>query len=468
MSQRNERPADVVANEPDTSGRRFGGLKDLASRLYRGEAGIDVVGKRKIWYSVAAAILVIGIITILVRPFNLGIEFKGGNTFQVPAAVGTLDEVRDAVTGAGAEVVTAQTIGGDNPSYRITTPILDENPSEAAAKAADVKRELAERFRIKSSDISESAVSGAWGSQVTERALLGTGIFLVAVVIYLALVFREWRMAVAAMAALVQNLLLTATVYLLVGFEVSPSTVIGFLTILGFALYDVVVVFDKVRENTRGITGNPNRTYGEAANLAVNQTLMRSINTAVVALLPVGGLLFIGAGLLGAGTLKDLGLVLFVGMLAAVYSSIFFATPVLVDLKEQEPKFKLHKQRVLARRAAGAAERKVAKAAPRQPAAAGSSKASGGKPAGGKPASGKPASGKAASDRAAGDRSASPETASSEAESPTVEGPEPSPDTLAGSTPRVGARPQARKQSGGRSKPGGAKPGGRSGGAKRR
>ena len=141
-------------------------------------------------------------------------------------------------------------------------------------------------------------------------------------------------MAVAALAALVQNLLLTATVYLLVGFEVTPSTVIGFLTILGFALYDVVVVFDKVRENTRGITGNPNRTYGEAANLAVNQTLMRSINTAIVALLPVGGLLFIGAGLLGAGTLKDLGLVLFVGMLAAVYSSIFFATPVLVDLKE--------------------------------------------------------------------------------------------------------------------------------------
>jgi preprotein translocase subunit SecF len=164
------------------------------------------------------------------------------------------------------------------------------------------------------------------------------------------------------LAALLQNLILTAAVYLLVGLEVSPSTVIGFLTILGFALYDVVVVFDKVRENTRGITGNPNRTYGEAANLAVNQTLMRSINTAIVALLPVGGLLFIGAGLLGAGTLKDLGLVLFVGMLAAVYSSIFFATPVLVDLKEREPRFKLHKQRVLQRRAAAnLAPRKAAK-----------------------------------------------------------------------------------------------------------
>src|SRR5690606_41105493 len=157
-----------------------------------------------------------------------------------------------------------------------------------------------------------------------------------------------------------QNLILTAAVYLLVGFEVTPSTVIGFLTILGFALYDVVVVFDKVRENTRGITGNANRTYGEAANLAVNQTLMRSINKSVVALLPVGGLLFIGAGLLGAGTLKDLGLVLFIGMLAAVYSSIFFATPVLIDLKEAEPKFRTHKQCVLQRRAGGVTERKAA------------------------------------------------------------------------------------------------------------
>jgi preprotein translocase subunit SecF len=197
---------------------------------------------------------------------------------------------------------------------------------------------------------------------VTTTAAEAALVFLVLVVVYLGIVFREWRMPVAALAALLQNLILTAAVYLLVGLEVSPSTVIGFLTILGFALYDVVVVFDKVRENTRGITGNPNRTYGEAANLAVNQTLMRSINTAIVALLPVGGLLFIGAGLLGAGTLKDLGLVLFVGMLAAVYSSIFFATPVLVDLKEREPRFKLHKQRVLQRRAAAnLAPRKAAK-----------------------------------------------------------------------------------------------------------
>jgi len=205
--------------------------------------------------------------------------------------------------------------------------------------------------------------------------------------------------------------------------------VIGFLTILGFALYDVVVVFDKVRENTRGITGNPNRTYGEAANLAVNQTLMRSINTAIVALLPVGGLLVVGAGLLGAGTLKDLGLVLFVGMLAAVYSSIFFATPVLVDLKESEPRFKAHKQRVLARRASGGGEQKRARPTTVRQTIPVAKKG----------------------------------TAAAAAPADTMVE-----DALTGSAPRPGARPAARKRPGS-AKPGGGKPGGaRSGGGRKR
>jgi preprotein translocase subunit SecF len=212
--------------------------------------------------------------------------------------------------------------------------------------------------------------------------------------------------------------------------------VIGFLTIFGFALYDVVVVFDKVRENTRGITGNPNRTYGEAANLAVNQTLMRSINTAIVALLPVGGLLFIGAGILGAGTLKDLGLVLFIGMLAAVYSSIFFATPVLVDLKEAEPRFKQHRIRVLQRRAAGVnAERKTTKTVQRAPAKAAGTKAT---------------------------------TTKAAVEVDPVEVAE-TDSALAGSAPRPGARPAPRKRPGAGAKPGGgSKPGGSRGGGRKR
>ncbi len=408
----------------ETPQPRTRGLRDIASRLYRGEAGIDVVGKRRYYYAVAGAILVIAVITFLVRPFNLGIEFKGGNSFTLPASIGTLDQARGAIADQGVTIASAQRLGSD--SYLVKTAELDPDPSVASKKATSIKQKIATQFHIPEKSISESAVSGAWGSSVTTAAGLGALIFLVLVVAYLAVVFREWRMSVAALAALIQNLVLTAAVYLLIGFEVTPSTIIGFLTILGFALYDVVVVFDKVRENTRGITGNPTRTYGEAANLAVNQTLMRSINTAVVALLPVGGLLFIGAGLLGAGTLKDLGLVLFVGMLAAVYSSIFFATPVLVDLKEQEPRFKLHKQRVLQRRAAGiVAERKALK----QTAAAKS------------PAGAKSGSAKARPAAAVTDDAEAPSTA------------------LAGAGSRAGTRPARPQQ---RKRPAGAKPGNKS------
>jgi preprotein translocase subunit SecF len=421
------------------------GLRDIAGRLYRGEAGIDVVGKRKIWYSVAAGIILVLVLAVLVRPFNLGIEFRGGNAFSIPQSAGTLQDVRgaaeEAVAKVGAEVSSAQEIGGGDPTYLIKTEELDEDPQVAAREAQQIKEDLAERFGLPADAISESAVSGAWGASITRQAIIGTAVFLVLVVLYLSAVFREWKMAVAALAGLVQNLLLTAAVYLLIGFEITPSTVIGFLTILGFALYDTVVVFDKVRENTRGITGNPNRTFGEAANLAVNQTLMRSINTSIVALLPVGGLLFIGAGLLGAGTLKDLGLVLFVGMLAAVYSSIFLATPVLVDLKEAEPKFKLHKQRVLARRASGGA-------APERKRMA---------------VSGGPAEGtKAAKATSAKTTKATPAKA---APAQPVGSTTADEDALAGSAPRPGARPQARKRPGS-SKPG-SKGGSRSGGRKR-
>jgi preprotein translocase subunit SecF len=421
--------SDLTAKTED---HKRHGIKDLASRLYQGEAGIDVVGKRKIFYGVAVAIVVIFAVTLWLRPFNLGIEFKGGNSFTVPASVGTLSDVRAAVEQDGAQVASAVRVesltGNGQASYQIKTNKLDPDTSVAAAKGQQIQAKLASQFNIPTNAISQEAVSGEWGSGVTQQAVIGTGVFLVLVLLYLTAVFREWKMAVAALASLGQNLLLTATVYLLTGFEVSPSTVIGFLTIFGFALYDVVVVFDKVRENTRGIIGNPNRTYGEAANLAVNQTLMRSINTAIVALLPVGGLLVVGAGLLGAGTLKDLGLVLFVGMLAAVYSSIFFATPVLVDLKEAEPRFKAHKQRVLARRASGGGEvRRTKPSTVRQTVAV-------------------PKKGAAA---------APVDTVVEDS-------------ALAGAAPRPGARPQARKRPGG-SKPGGGKPGGaRSGGGRKR
>lgn len=288
---------------------------------------------------------------LIFKGFSLGIEFKGGNVFNVPAAVGTLNDVGAAVTDAVHKVSPDATInaGQEIGKGSAADHYLYQTSALTAEQTQQVIQTIATKYHLTPEQISTSQVSGKWGQQVTNQALLSLAIFLAAVTAYLSIRF-EWRMAVAAVASLLFNLIATSAVYSLVGFEVTPSTVIGFLTILGFALYDVVVVFDKVQENTRGITGSSTTTYAEATNLALNQTFMRSINTSLVALLPVGGLLFIGAGLLGAGTLKDLGLVLFIGMGMAVYSSLFFASPVLVWLKEMEPGIANHTKRVLARR----------------------------------------------------------------------------------------------------------------------
>jgi preprotein translocase subunit SecF len=324
----------------------------LADRLYRGEANINIVGRRRTWFITAALLVLVAIGSFVIRGFELGIEFSGGTQIIMPASVGSQTDAQDALrraiqtagVPADTQVTAAQKVGnGPSATYSVRTSELSQEESTA------VKSALATDLGVTADKISDNRVSAAWGGQVTRQALLGLAIFLVLVLAYLVIRF-EWRMAVAAVSSLLLDLVLTAGVYSLVGFEVTPSTVIGFLTILGFSLYDVVVVFDKVQENTRGITAGGSRTYSEATNLAVNQTLMRSINTGLVALLPVGGLLFIGAGLLGAGTLKDLGLVLFVGMGLGVLSSIMFASPLLTALKDQEPRIKAHNARVLARR----------------------------------------------------------------------------------------------------------------------
>ncbi|MEU8330799.1 protein translocase subunit SecF [Micromonospora sp. NPDC048839] len=392
----------------------------LASRLYNGEAGLDIVGRRKLWFSVAGTLILIALLSFGLRGFSLGIEFAGGNSFQVPASVGTLEDAEREVNSAlaaqntGIKVATAQKVGGTGgDTYELRTPQLSAEQTNA------VRGQIAEDLGINADQISGNQVSEAWGSQVTQRAVLGLVIFIALVMVYLILRF-EWRMAIAAVASLFTNLILTAGIYSLVGFEVTPSTIIGFLTILGFALYDVVVVFDKVQENTRGITANNNQTYGEAANLAVNQSLMRSLNTSVVALLPVGGLLFIGAGLLGAGTLKDLGLVLFVGMAVAFLTSILVATPLLALLKNYDPRIQAHNKRVLARRG-GLARGEV--------------------------------TGKGAVSPTQGQV--------------TEESLDPDAAALAGAAPKVGARPAGKRPSGARGgRPGGG--GNRPGGAKRR
>ena len=326
----------------------------LAERLYQGEANLNVVGRRKMWFTIAATLVAVALGSILIRGFELGIEFAGGSEFSVPAqAAGktfTQDQVQQAVESAvrsvepEAQVNAAQQVGsGAEANFKVRSAALP------AADMQEAKATLADDLGLDVTQISDQQVSSAWGGAVINKAILGLVIFLVLVTAYLIVRF-EWRMAAAAFASLLLDLLFTAGVYSLVGFELTPYTVIGFLTILGYSLYDVVVVFDKVQENTRGITAGSTRTYGEATNLAINQTLMRSLNTSLVAMLPVGGVLFIGAGMLGAGTLKDLGLVLFVGMGIGVYSSIFFAAPVLSWLKDREPRIKAHNARVLARR----------------------------------------------------------------------------------------------------------------------
>jgi preprotein translocase subunit SecF len=355
--------------------------------------------------------VLVAVASMGLRGFSLGMDFVGGNSFQLPASVGTLAEVEDAVgqsiEDAEAEVVSGQRVGGAEESYLIRTTVLEP------AQQIQTKNDLAERFGISPEEVSDNLVSASWGAQVSRQALIGLMVFLGLVVLYLIVRF-EARMAIAAVSGLLLSLVASGGVYALSGFEVTPATVIGFLTIMGFGLYDTVVVFDKIHENTRGITGNSSQTYGEAANLAVNQTLMRSINTSVVALLPVGGLLFIGAGLLGAGTLKDLGLVLFVGMGVSFFASLFFAAPLLVELKLREPKYRVHTQRVLARRVALASR-------------------------GAQPAAAKTAKTRVTTPAAKPDAVVDPHLAE-----------------LAGSAPKVGARPPSKRPGGGsRKRPGG-------------
>lgn len=350
MSEDREGSAGEVRRpEPARSGGGTGAAprRSLVTRLYLGEAGVNIVDWRRRWFVIAAVVLLIAIGGMAVRGFSFGMEFVGGNSFQVPTTVGSLTEVEDAVADAGAVVVSGQELGGGAPTYLIRTE------SVSSEEALEIKSAVAAQFGIPPDEISDDLVSEAWGGHITRQALIALAVFLALVIIYLIIRF-EARAAVAAVSGLLVDLTITAGIYAIVGFEVTPATVIGFLTIMGFGLYDTVVIFDKIHENTKDVTASNTQTYGESANLAVNQVMMRSINTSLVALLPVGGLLFIGAGLLGAGTLKDLGLVLFVGMGETLLSSLFFVTPLLVELKSREPRIYQHTQRVLAKRAAQA------------------------------------------------------------------------------------------------------------------
>jgi len=334
-------------------------LGNLGGRLYRGEVSVEFVARKRLWFAISAVILLISIAAVIGRGLNESVEFKGGSVFQFSAPTASALQVNRVVSaaGGGSDAIVQKVGLGGKASWQVQTAKL------TFAGQTRVQDAIASNFHLSSPDaVSTTFVGPSWGSQISQKALQALIAFLIAIVIYLSIAF-EWKMASAALIALAHDIVITIGVYALTGFEVSPATVIGLLTILGYSLYDTVVVFDKVRENTAGLLGTGRSTYSQAANLALNQTLVRSINTSLIALLPVAAILVVGVGLLGAGELKDLALVLFVGMLSGTYSSIFIATPALADLKEREPQYKALAKRVALRAAGGrAAQRAKAKA----------------------------------------------------------------------------------------------------------
>jgi preprotein translocase subunit SecF len=318
--------------------------------LYTGERSYDFVGKRKLWYLIAGILIALSILLPALRGgFVFGIEFTGGSLFQITDVTSTdqdiaSDAVDEAVPGANPHVTTVGTNG-----IRVQTDQLSEDDQRVARDA------LAAAYGVESDDVTSSFVGPTWGADITESAIRALVVFLVLAAVFMAIYFRTWKMSVAAIVSLIHDIVITAGVYGALGFEITPSAVIGFLTILGYSLYDTVVVFDKIRENTSEDGPMATRTFGESVNLAVNQTLVRSINTGVVAALPVAAILFIGSALLGAGTLRDIALSLFVGIVIGTYSTIIIAAPLYAHLREGEPEIKKHAARLLANRKAAAA-----------------------------------------------------------------------------------------------------------------
>ena len=322
-------------------------FSDLGNALYSGERSVNFVGRRKYFYVVAAVMIALAIVLPILRGgYNLGIDFKGGSEFR-------LDGVSQTSTQKAADAVIA-VIPTSHPTVtavgtsglRIQTDKLSDTDSEAVRVA------LAAAYNIDSSKVASSFIGANWGADVTGKALNGLIVFVILAAILMALYFRTLKMSAAAMIALVHDLIITAGVYGALGFEVTPAAVIGFLTILGYSLYDTVVVFDKIRENTFEVEFSENATFAERVNLAINQTLVRSINTSVVAVLPVAAILFIGSTLLGAGTLRDISLALFIGIVVGTYSTIFIAAPIYSQLREGEAKYKKAAEKVLAARVA--------------------------------------------------------------------------------------------------------------------
>ena len=327
----------------------MGKFSRLGNDLYSGKKSIDFVGRKWLWYAISGVIVVLAVGGLYFKGLDMGIEFVGGAQYKVTLENGTVDQddadaVREAVAGTGIEGAASPIVTTSGPNS-----IIVQTQQLSTAGSETVVETLQETMDVTSDEISQEEIGASWGKDVAKRSVTGLIVFLVLVVLFIWAYFREWKMSVAAIVALAHDVIITVGVYALSGFEVTPATVTGLLTILGFSLYDTVVVFDKVRENTKNLRA-AKMTYSEAANLALNQTLVRSINTSIVALIPVGAILYVGAVQLGSGSLKDLALALFVGMAAGTYSSVFIATPLLAHMKRGETANKQIEKRLAAKR----------------------------------------------------------------------------------------------------------------------
>lgn len=311
--------------------------------LYTGERSFNIVGKRKIWYTISSVLILVSIIGPIIKGgFNFGIEFTGGSEFVVSDVTDmSQTKATQAVQEVEPNMVPKVSTLGDS-SIRVQTEQL------TAEQNREIRINLADAYAVPISNVTSSYIGASWGSDITTQAIRGLLVFLVLASLVMALYFRTWKMSFVAIVALLHDLVITAGIYGITGFEVTPGAVIGLLTILGYSLYDTVVVFDKIRENTQGSTKEASLTFSNQVNLAVNQTLVRSINTSVVAALPVAAILFIGAFVLGAGTLRDISLALLIGIFVGTYSTIFLATPLYVQMRQNEPAIKKYDKKVLA------------------------------------------------------------------------------------------------------------------------
>lgn len=318
-------------------------FSEFGNDLYTGKRSINFVGRRKTFYGVAILMIVLAVVLPTLRGgFNFGIEFRGGSEFRVSGAANSSQQIAiDAVQKVEPQSQPLVTNVGTN-GIRVQTEQLTDVKSE------EVRVSLAQAYGVESSSVASSFIGANWGADVTAKALNGLLVFIALAAVLMALYFRTLKMSLAAIAALLHDLIITAGLYGALGFEVTPAAVIGFLTILGYSLYDTVVVFDKIRENTFEVEFSETTTFAEQVNYAINQTLVRSINTSVVAVLPVASILFIGATLLGAGTLRDIALALFIGIIVGTYSTIFIAAPLYSHLREGEAKYKQSAEKVLA------------------------------------------------------------------------------------------------------------------------